>query len=90
MNPIPESPTLPLHLTEPQYRWLQNAARFLADETGCVVTESSIVLRIMDYGIASFEKEMQELRAKSNEGRKRFQRLHLAYSRVEPPAARPV
>lgn len=87
MNPVSDSYLLSLKLTPEQYRWIENAARFVEVETGCKVAHSSIVLRLMDYGAAQFERELEELRARSNQGRKRFGRLQLVYTRLDSPKA---
>lgn len=83
MNPLPEKTRLvALPLNQAQFRWLENAARFIESETGCAVTIESLMLRLMDLGRKDFERELEELRARSNERLQRFPRLELAYSRI--------
>jgi len=83
MNPLPEKTRLvALPLNQAQLRWLENAARFIESETGCEVTIESLMLRLMDLGRKDFERELEELRARSNERLQRFPRLELAYSRI--------
>ena len=77
MQSSPEGFVITLKLTTEQYHWLENAARFLGDETGCEVSHGSIMMRLMEYGLPQFEQELQTLRAKANAGRKRFPKLQL-------------
>jgi hypothetical protein len=71
---------LTLRLTAQQQQWLDNAARFLAEETGCPVSHSSILMRLMENGLPQFERELEELRARSNAAKKRFPRLQLIHT----------
>jgi hypothetical protein len=80
---VPASHVIVLHLTDEQHRWLENTAAFLAHETGCEVSHSSIMIRLMAGGLPAFEQEIAALRAKSNSNRKRFNKLQLVYTRVD-------
>jgi hypothetical protein len=71
-----------LHLSKDQNRWLENTAAFITNETGCQVSHSSIMMRLMAIGLPAFEQEMASLRAKDHGKRKRFHNLQLVYSRI--------
>ena len=60
------------------------AAIFLETETGCPVSHSSILLRLMEHGLPQFEKDLQNLRVKANADKKRFPRLQLIYTQHRP------
>jgi hypothetical protein len=77
MNPHPEFYAITLKLTHDQYQWLDHAARFIKEETGCEVSHASIMMRLMENGLPSFDEELQRLRAQANAGRKRFPKLQL-------------
>ncbi len=74
------SPThqVSIRLTDNQHRWLRNAARYLEGETGCEVTDASLIMHLVEHGIPCFEDELTRLRARHNEGAKRFADLHIA------------
>ena len=89
MNPVPARyPSVTIPLNDAQSRWLENVARFLERETGCAVSVESVLLRLMELGRKDFERELEELRARANESCRRFPRLQLAYSRIEPEGLR--
>lgn len=69
---------LDLRLTENQYQWLANAARFLELQTGSEVTAASLIMHLVEYGLPRFEEEIERLRARGNVGAKRFADLHIA------------
>ena len=83
MNPIQECFTISLTLTSDQYVWLDQAARFIAHETHCAVSHSSVVMRLMENGLPAFEKELEQLRSKNNRANKRFHKLELVYTRID-------
>lgn len=80
MSPLTETSHISLKLTPEQTAWLENTSRFIADETGCPVSHSSILMRLMEHGLPQFERDLQNLRAKANAERKRFPRLQLIYT----------
>ena len=81
MQSHPEGYVITLKLTAEQYHWLENAARFISDETGSQVSHGSIMMRLMENGLPHFEQELQALRARANAGRKRFPRLQLVQAK---------
>jgi len=83
MNPSPHAFTMSLSLTKEQFEWVDQAARFIANETGCQVSHSSIMMRLMENGLPAFEKELEQLRSRSNQANKRFHKLQLVYTRIE-------
>lgn len=80
MNPLSETSLISLKLTPEQHAWLENTSRFIEAETGCPVSHSSILMRLMEHGLPQFERDLQNLRAKANADRKRFPRLQLIYT----------
>ena len=84
VNPNVEAYLISLRLTPEQYRWLEHTARYLEGETGCEVTISSIMMRLMEKGLPLFEEELQSLRARANARKKRFPHLELV---TRAPAA---
>lgn len=83
MNPSPSEFSVSLNLTKEQYDWVDQAARFIANETGCLVSHSSIMMRLMENGLPAFEKELEALRSRTNQANKRFHKLQLVYTRIE-------
>lgn len=83
MNPDPNSYVISLKLTKDQYEWIDQVARFIAAETGCQVSHSSVMMRLMENGLPAFEKEMEQLRSRNNRANRRFHKLELVYTRVE-------
>jgi hypothetical protein len=69
-----------LRLTPEQHRWLENTAAFITNETGHPASHSSILMRLLELGLPSFEQEMEALRIAKNSDKKRFHKLQLAYS----------
>lgn len=85
MNPVSDGSHISLKLTAEQTAWLENAARFIEAETGCPVSHSSILLRLMEHGLPQFEKDLQNLRVKANADKKRFPHLQLIYTQHVAP-----
>ncbi len=83
MNPSPSDFSIALNLTKEQFDWVDQAARFIANETGCQVSHTSIMMRLMENGLPAFEKELEQLRSRSNQSNKRFHKLQLVYTRIE-------
>jgi hypothetical protein len=83
MNPSLSAFSVSLNLTKEQYDWVDQAARFIANETGCQVSHSSIMMRLMENGLPAFEKELEVLRSRTNQANKRFHKLQLVYTRIE-------
>ena len=83
MNPDPNSFVISLKLTKDQFEWIDQVARFIASETGCQVSHSSVMMRLMENGLPAFEKEMEQLRSRNNRANRRFHKLELVYTRVE-------
>jgi hypothetical protein len=73
--------SITLKLTPDQFKWLDNAARFIESETGAPVSHASIMMRLMEMGLPAFEQELEALRARSNSARKRFPKLQLVLSK---------
>ena len=82
MDPANSEKVISLKLTEEQARYIENSRQFLENETGCKVTEASILSRLLEKGLPHFEEELRRLRATAKRDAKRFQRLHLAYSQA--------
>lgn len=82
MNPDPHSFQINLHLTKDQFEWLDQAARFISAETGCEVSHSSIMMKLMENGLPQFEKELEQLRSQNNRGKNRFHKLELVYTKT--------
>ncbi len=83
MNPVPSEFSVSLNLTKEQFEWVDQAARFIANETGCQVSHTSIMMRLMENGLPAFEKELEALRSRTNQANKRFHKLQLVYTRIE-------
>ena len=85
MNPFSnDTQDVNLKLNKDQYQWLKNSSEFLTQETGCEVTPESVMMRLVQYGLPEFERELGKLRKRGNANREKVQRrLHLAYTRVE-------
>ena len=86
MDPAKSDLVVSLKLTEEQARYIENSKQFLENETGCKVSEATILNRLLEKGLPHFEEELRRLRAKANRDTKRFQRLHIAYSQVKSPS----
>jgi hypothetical protein len=52
-----KSKMLSLRVTEEQFGYLEDMARRIRAETGFRITRASIVLKLMEYGLPSLEKE---------------------------------
>lgn len=79
-SPAEHTFLMSLRLTAEQHRWLENTAACIVNETGHEASHSSILMRLLEFGLPAFEAELEQLRVQQNSGKKRFHTLQLAYS----------
>lgn len=62
-----KSRMISMRVTEKQYRYLNDMAQRIRNQTGFHITRASIILKLMEYGLPYLENEFPE---KSNDDKK--------------------
>lgn len=69
MSPPKKPKLISMRLTDGQYGYLESMLNRVKALTGTKVTRTSIILKLMEYGLPALERDFPRIRSSNDEGK---------------------